>query len=144
MEITPGPTDIHFSLKKKQKNKLWDDARVFLPVGRKWKLPISLLHIGVMSPTLLMACRQAYAETDYQMFCCILQNNFCLWCRRVRHMARWRLSKEKMTESVSHSVTYLFATPWTVAHQTPLSMGFSRQEYWNGVPLPSPYSSYCY
>ena len=30
------------------------------------------------------------------------------------------------------------ATPWTVAYQTPLSMGFSRQEYWSGVPLPSP------
>ena len=32
----------------------------------------------------------------------------------------------------------LFATPWTVAHQAPLSMGFSRHEYWNGLPLPSP------
>ena len=32
----------------------------------------------------------------------------------------------------------LCATPWTAAHQAPLSMGFSRQEYWSGVPLPSP------
>ena len=32
----------------------------------------------------------------------------------------------------------LFATPWTVACQAPLSMGFSRQEYWNGLPFPSP------
>ena len=32
----------------------------------------------------------------------------------------------------------LFATPWTEAHQAPLPMGFSRQEYWSGVPLPSP------
>ena len=30
------------------------------------------------------------------------------------------------------------ATPWTAAHQAPPSMGFSRQEYWSGVPLPSP------
>ena len=30
------------------------------------------------------------------------------------------------------------ATPWTAAYQAPLSMGFSRQEYWSGVPLPSP------
>ena len=30
------------------------------------------------------------------------------------------------------------ATPWTVAYQAPPSMGFSRQEYWNGVPFPSP------
>ena len=32
----------------------------------------------------------------------------------------------------------LCATPWTAAHQAPPSMGFSRQEYWSGVPLPSP------
>ena len=32
----------------------------------------------------------------------------------------------------------LFATPWTVAYQAPPSMGFSRQEYWSGSPLPSP------
>ena len=31
----------------------------------------------------------------------------------------------------------LFSTPWTAAHQAPPSMGFSRQEYWSGVPLPS-------
>ena len=32
----------------------------------------------------------------------------------------------------------LLATPWTVAHQVPLSMGFPRQEYWSGLPFPSP------
>ena len=32
----------------------------------------------------------------------------------------------------------LFVTPWTVAHQAPLSIGFSRQEYWSGLPFPSP------
>ena len=32
----------------------------------------------------------------------------------------------------------LFATPWAVAYQAPLSMGFSRQERWNGLPFPSP------
>ena len=32
----------------------------------------------------------------------------------------------------------LLATPWTAAHQAPPSMGFSRQVYWSGVPLPSP------
>ena len=36
------------------------------------------------------------------------------------------------------SCVLLFATPWTVAHQTPLSMGFSRQEYWSGLPCPPP------
>ena len=32
-----------------------------------------------------------------------------------------------------------FMTPWTAAYQTPPSMGFSRQEYWSGLPLPSPF-----
>ena len=32
----------------------------------------------------------------------------------------------------------LFVTSWTIAYQAPLSMGFSRQEYWSGLPLPSP------
>ena len=32
----------------------------------------------------------------------------------------------------------LFVTPWTVAHQASPSMGFSRQEYWSGLPFPSP------
>ena len=36
------------------------------------------------------------------------------------------------------SHVWLFVTPWTAAHQAPPSMGFSRQEYWSGVPLPSP------
>ena len=36
----------------------------------------------------------------------------------------------------------LLTTPWTAAYQAPLSMGFSRQEYWSGVPLPSPNMGY--
>ena len=36
----------------------------------------------------------------------------------------------------SLSCVRLLATPWTAAYQAPLSMGFSRQEYWSGVPLP--------
>ena len=38
----------------------------------------------------------------------------------------------------SLSCVRLFVTPWTVAHQAPLSIGFSRQEYWSGLPFPSP------
>ena len=39
------------------------------------------------------------------------------------------LSRSVMSDSV---------TPWTVAHQAPLSMGFSRQKYWSGLPFPPP------
>ena len=37
----------------------------------------------------------------------------------------------------------LLGTPWTAAHQAPPSMGFSRQEYWSGLPLPSPADGDC-
>ena len=43
---------------------------------------------------------------------------------------------ESEVKSLSH--VQLLATPWTVAHQAPPPMGFSRREYWSGVPLPSP------
>ena len=48
--------------------------------------------------------------------------HFLLQCMKVKSLSRVRLS----------------ATPWTAAFQAPPSMGFSRQEYWSGVPLPSP------
>ena len=49
-------------------------------------------------------------------------SNAWKWKVKVKSLSRFRL----------------VATPWTAAHQAPLSMGFSRQEYWSGVPLPSP------
>jgi len=48
--------------------------------------------------------------------------HFLLQCVKVKSLSR----------------VQLLATPWTAAHQAPQSMGFSRQEYWSGVPLPSP------
>ena len=45
---------------------------------------------------------------------------------------KWKVKVESL------SCVQLLATPWTAAHQAPPSMGFSRQEYWSGVPLPSP------
>ena len=47
---------------------------------------------------------------------------------------RW----QEYTEVKSLSRVRLFATPWTVAYQAPLSMGFSKQECWSGLPFPSP------
>ena len=52
-------------------------------------------------------------------------------------MIRHRIIDEPLVVYlVSH--VWFFATPWTLAHQAPLSMGFSRQEYWNGLLFPSP------
>ena len=47
-------------------------------------------------------------------------------------------SKNTIEWVKSLSRVRLFVTPWTVARQSPLSMGFSRQEYWSGLPFPSP------
>ena len=55
-----------------------------------------------------------------------------------------------MTVKTESEVTRSWVTPWTAAHQAPPPMGFSRQEYWSGVPLPSllpllgPYHSVLY
>ena len=51
-------------------------------------------------------------------------SNACKWKVKVKSLSRVRPS----------------GTPWTAAFQAPPSMGFSRQEYWSGVPLPSPWN----
>ena len=54
-------------------------------------------------------------------------------------------TKNKITMKVKVLVTQsarLFVTPWTIAHKAPPSMGFSRQEYWSGLPCPPPKLSY--
>ena len=89
----------------------------------------------------------------------------CVWqlsqetCQDTK-LASWDLSEVKLMESMNYykyiffrncsvdiirthgwcmlSRVWLFATPWTVAHQAPLSMGFLRQQYWSGLQFPSP------
>ena len=57
---------------------------------------------------------------------------------QVKHLQA-SYSKESLKVKVkSLSRVRLLVTPWTVAHQAPLSMGFSRQEYWSGLPFHSP------
>ena len=50
-------------------------------------------------------------------------------------MIVWKLNAV-LVKSLSR--VQLFATPWTVTYQAPPTMGFSRQEYWSGLPFPSP------
>ena len=61
--------------------------------------------------------------------------------------AKFRLKLKKVGKTTrpfssvqSLSLVRLFVTPWTAAYQAPPTMGFSRQEYWSGLPLPSPHS----
>ena len=55
------------------------------------------------------------------------------------HAWKWKVKVNSLSRA------WLSATPCTAAYQAPPSMGFSRQEYWSGLPLPSPYKHYsCY
>ena len=54
------------------------------------------------------------------------------WVYCVKVMKNWRYMKEKVK---SLSRVPLIAIPWTVAHQAPPPMGFSKQEYWSGLPF---------
>ena len=49
---------------------------------------------------------------------------------------KWNYTPKSTCCVLSHF--WLFLTPWTVAHQAPLSMGFFREEYWSGLPFPPP------
>ena len=78
-----------------------------------------------------------YGKQVYYLFCmkqiiCIL-----LLC----YLLKWQIKcidEMYFTHKVkSLSCVWLFVTPWTVAYQAPLSMGFSRQDYWSGLPFPS-------
>ena len=55
--------------------------------------------------------------------------------RDINHVLVLKDYPKQSTESVRWA--WLFLTPWTAAYQAPPSMGFSRQEYWSGLPLPS-------
>ena len=63
----------------------------------------------------------------------ILQAGILEWAAiSFSNASKWKVK----VKSLSH--VWLFTTPWTVAHQAPPSMGFPRQEYQSGLPLPSP------
>ena len=79
--------------------------------------PLKCLRISVENHFTICVCVNLYFRTLYSvpLTCVSVYTVLCL---------------------VSH--VQLFATPWTIARQTPLSMGFSRSEYWSGVPCPPP------
>ena len=67
-------------------------------------------------------------------------NTGLLYCRQILYQLSYKL----LLLLSRFSRVRLCATPWTAAYQAPPSMGFSRQEYWSGLPLPSPVIMYGY
>ena len=63
-----------------------------------------------------------YTVSKNKTWSCLWLRPSALYCKQVKLLSR----------------VWLFGTPWTVAHQAPPSIEFSRQEYWSGLPFPSP------
>ena len=72
--------------------------------------------------------------------------HFCCCCSSFSHKLHYLISSNSpsyLLHKIFNNVKLLsrvrlFVIPWTVVHQVPLSVGFSRQEYWSGLPCPSP------
>ena len=125
------------------------DFRLFLilPSIHSWQLSSpSFLHLP-----LLQECESRHVadtrDVKVAQSCPTLCDTIDLYspwdspCKITAVVCHCRLQCMKVksdSEVISH--VRLLSTPWTAAYQAPPSMGFSRQEYWSGLPLPSPAS----
>ena len=113
----------------------WDRAwRLFeLPIWEEEKMDIYLL-------TPFPYCsKEIQLSTNSSATLSILHMQLVLKSREAWFLSQKETISIYTSVCVSHSVmSDSFATPWTVAHQAPLSMGFPSQEYWSGLPFPSP------
>ena len=95
------------------------------------RLPLPLLLLSHFSRVRL--CDPIDGSPPGSSFPGILQARTLEWVAiSFSNAGKWKVKVK------SPSRVWLLATPWTAAHQAPPSMGFSRQEDWSGVPLPSP------
>ena len=83
-----------------------------------------------------LSCVCVCACVCWCMYGCWYWSNLSRNARVYHIVLKWPSGKVKSKSSRSR--VRLFATPWTVARQASPSMGFSRQEYWSGLPFPSP------
>ena len=110
-------------------------ATVHLPpcVSPHWfnqRKPVVVLLLSRFSRVRLCATPETAAHQSSPVPG-ILQARTLEWVAISSNAWKWKVKVKSLSR------VQLFATPWTAAHQAPPSMGFSRQEYWSGVPLPS-------
>ena len=105
---------------------------------------LAVLH-GILAfsswKTLLYSSRKAMAPLlceGYLKYKLLFPRKLLSWCYGSTAWIPLAFVRGKKWKWKSFSPVWLFETPWTVACQAPLSMGFPRQEYWSGVPFPSP------
>ena len=104
-----------------------------LPSHLHWPLPPALVPTAKSLQSCPTLCDPIDGSPPGSAIPGILQAKTLEWVAiSFSNAWKWKVK----VKSLSH--VRLFATPWTAAHQAPPSMGFSRQEYWSWVPLPSP------
>ena len=109
--------------------KLYKECNCSLP--SLLVLLILLLLLSHFSPVWL--CDQIHCSPSGSAVPGILQTRTLEWIAiSFSNAWKWKVKVKSLSR------VWLFSTPWTAAYQAPPSMVFSRQEYWSGVPLPSP------
>ena len=110
-------------------------ALPIVPISSQWRL-LTVMHAAAAAKSLQSCptlCDPIDGSPPGSSISGILQARTLEWVATSFSSAwKWKVKVKSL------SCVWLFATPWTAAHQAPLSMGFSRQEYWSGLPLPSP------
>ena len=98
---------------------------------RNWKVPVGVNTLGIHH----QPCDRAWGQTTTRER---VQPHPSAdnWIKAL--LSKALPSRKRKMNSLSHVCVWLFATPWTVAHQAPPSLEFSRQYYWSGLPFPSP------
>ena len=102
-----------------------------------WRSHIIWFHLCKMSAKSLQSCPTLCDPIDGSPpgspVPGVLQARTLAWVAiSFSNAGKWKVKVKSLSR------VRLLATPWTAAYQAPLSMGFSRQEYWSGLPLPSP------
>ena len=98
--------------------------------------------LNIIKLTLLLDCfKHLHAVEKEQKEFCVTAAWGLYLPKRLKLFTLKKHTKQnriKWSEVKLLSRVWLFVTPWIVAHQAPPSMGFTRQEYWSGLPFPSP------
>ena len=116
---------------------LWSRIRLCDPTDSS--LPGSSVH-GISQAIILEWAAISFSSgaswcRDWTRVSCIVGRFFYHWATWEALISEW--SEVKWSEVKPLSCGWLFATPWTVAYLAPPSMGFSKQQYWSGLPFPS-------
>ena len=120
---------------KSQHNTLTSNKGLHSPEGCISYLPLT--HCTKLDNFLILWNNMPSSSPFCQFHNCF---SLCLKLHpQIYHLFITNVSRNSQFFMVDSSIyVQLFATPWTAAHQVPLSMGFPRKEYWSGQPFPSP------